>query len=811
MTILSLSYWFDPLPGPIGGLWPLYAALAFVFAGLAAWGAWRSGVGRRGRLPSLEAVLGVAGLGLVGARLLEAPLLGMRALAPGAAALALALPLLARAGPWRPVWSRALDALAFNVAPQDAPLSPGVNALSIGVYLAILVPAGRLLGQPWWYAPVVLAVLFAPQLAASLAPLPLPPPPSPVSALRFQGRGEGVRGWGVRLRPELLIPLLWPGLALALRVGFAIGARMNGGAVFAPPPAWDVTLDVAAALRAAAAYSVLGGAWYALRVHGRERWAPALGAAGLALALAGWGAAAYFTRATSGVTGVDPFAYVLMGVDLARTGLPLHTFPLVQLAAELDLPLQPVVHLGYHVPFDAAGHAATVWPPGHPVLLALGYRLLGERGLYLTTPLVALLSAALAGVLAAQLYPAGWLHAWRPPAAVVAAGLVATSPEQIVRALVPRADASAQLFTTLALALAWQGTRESGIRGAETTAAAPPWLALGAGACFGLAYDVRYTQLLLAPSFALLALGLPRWRARLGFYALFGLAALATALPDLWYHQLAFGNPLQPGSDELKHFALSNIWPMAQAVWVDMTAPGEFAWPWLVALAALGCALLVRAGGRRAAALLSGPVLVIVFHLQYGYLRVRDLLPEFPILAVLVAIGAAGVMLWIGSQSAVYGARGRGLALAAALVALSATFAARSAPALDMPFSPGFGTFGYLQPAQRAAFDRLAALTEPPAVVAATLNSGPVELYAGRATFRPADWTDAEALAFVTALRARGRPVYVLDDGAALAPVLAALRERYTLVAIASLPLPYFYPGGGSLNQDVWLYRVDQP
>jgi hypothetical protein len=144
-------------------------------------------------------------------------------------------------------------------------------------------------------------------------------------------------------------------------------------------------------------------------------------------------------------------------------------------------------------------------------------------------------------------------------------------------------------------------------------------------------------------------------------------------------------------------------------------------------------------------------------------------------------------------------------------VALSATFAARSEPALNMPFSPGFGTFGYLQPAQRAAFDRLAALIEPQAVVAATLNSGPVELYTGRETFRPADWTSAEALTFVTALRARGRPVYVLDDGAALAPVLDALRARYALAEIASLPLPYFYPGGGSLNQDVGLYRVDQP
>jgi hypothetical protein len=252
-----------------------------------------------------------------------------------------------------------------------------------------------------------------------------------------------------------------------------------------------------------------------------------------------------------------------------------------------------VVHLGYHIPFDAAGHAASVWPAGHAALLALGYRLLGERGLYLTTPVIALLSAAATGVLAAQLYPAAWPRAWRPLVAVVAAGLLATSPEQIVRALVPMADAAAQLFSTLALILAWQGTRaptptlprslRSQGRGQRAL------LALGAGACFGMAYDVRYTQLLLAPSFALLALSLPRRRMRLGFYALFGLAAFAVALPDLWYHQIAFGNPLQPGSDELKHFALSNIgrWRRPCGA-TDRARRVRLAVA--VALAALGCA-----------------------------------------------------------------------------------------------------------------------------------------------------------------------------------------------------------------------------
>jgi hypothetical protein len=64
--------------------------------------------------------------------------------------------------------------------------------------------------------------------------------------------------------------------------------------------------------------------------------------------------------------------------------------------------------------------------------------------------------------------------------------------------------------------------------------------------------------------------------------------------------------------------------------------------------------------------LLSGPALVVVFHLS-GYLRARDLLPEYPILGVMVALGAVGVVLPDPPAAQRAGGAIRGLALAARL------------------------------------------------------------------------------------------------------------------------------------------------
>jgi hypothetical protein len=124
------------------------------------------------------------------------------------------------------------------------------------------------------------------------------------------------------------------------------------------------------------------------------------------------------------------------------------------------------------------------------------------------------------------------------------------------------------------------------------------------------------------------------------------------------------------------------------------------------------------------------------------------------------------------------------------------------------PLASGFYTFGYLNAEQRAALGRLGEITPPGAVIGASLNSGAVDLYAGRAAVRPAAWTAAEFHRFLAAMRAEGRTVYLLDDGVELAPVVARLEREGRLEAITRLPGVYFEPTGGSSNLDLILYRV---
>jgi hypothetical protein len=135
-------------------------------------------------------------------------------------------------------------------------------------------------------------------------------------------------------------------------------------------------------------------------------------------------------------------------------------------------------------------------------------------------------------------------------------------------------------------------------------------------------------------------------------------------------------------------------------------------------------------------------------------------------------------------------------------------FVLRSLDTLALPVTRGFGAFGYLVAEQRESFARLAELTPPGAVVGSSLNSGAVDLHANRAAFRPAGWSEEELIQFVRALQARGRPVFLLEDGDEVLPAVETLRRAYGLEEIARLDVPYYFPGSGSENRKASLYRV---
>ena len=144
-------------------------------------------------------------------------------------------------------------------------------------------------------------------------------------------------------------------------------------------------------------------------------------------------------------------------------------------------------------------------------------------------------------------------------------------------------------------------------------------------------------------------------------------------------------------------------------------------------------------------------------------------------------------------------------------------FTSTAAPSLA-PHRGGFYTYGFLNAEQRAHIDSIANLTPPNAVIAASLNSGSISLYANRDTIRPGHllqpgrtWTDEELITFVNALRAESRPLYLLMDSEEMTGPADALRKCCRLAPIAELYLPYYYHNGAAANKIITLYRVDYP
>ena len=574
-----------------------------------------------------------------------------------------------------------------------------------------------------------------------------------------------------------------------------------------------------------------------------------IGGVALALLACLWASNTYFALRTHGVTGSDPYAYVQMAVDLVQHQTLLHTFPLARQIAQWNLPLWPAAPVGYRPPDPQTGQAATVWPPGYSVLLVIAYVTGGEAGLYLVSPLVALAALVVVWQLGLEL-----LRAWPIERQLLTAGVtvlvLATSYRQVEGAVLPMADVAAQLLTLLAIYGALRAARP------PARAAFGRWpgliLAAFSGLCLGAAFSVRYTQALVAISVAAIlilfssdppgssakaspdALRKAGSPSRLGGWRvnclLAGGGALLGALPVLVYHALAFGSPFKVGSAELALFGWqyipSSAWSLAQ----ELLRTNEFLYltPFLV----WGVVRLWLSFRRESVALLLWLGVLLAFHLPYAALRARDLLPEFPVLALWAGVGVSDFLRWVfawrsegdavpavrtdwpwpqpkpGSSKAPASA-GRTLAASLGLLVTVALLGARLRLTVQLPLHPErFNTFGYLNAQQRSSFDTLKTLVPDGAIVAASLNSGAVSLYTGRETVRPGSWSQAEWLDFVQHALAQGRSVYVLDDGDEMHDPIQALAATAALSPVAELPLPFFHATGSSDNQNVELYRI---
>lgn len=806
--LISPEYLVVADPGPMGGLWVLYALLGVLFAAGLAAAVWvlvlkpgKNGLGSGAdparALAWFELWVCLAGLGTVVGRFLSWSGWSARVWPYSLAALAVGgvvayrlrrLPL----WPWlaEPLRVLALTPQPLSSGQAGTQRSPGARGAALGL-LAHLFGVGLVLaaryGWPVWAAPLVLLALLAPQWPL-LARRRLP---------RLAAIAPLLAAYGVTL---LWLAYRWLGITV-------IGWQ---GQAFPNPMVSLFYVD--GLVLAAVAYSLLCQLRVTLAELGRPSRLWAWAVAGLLAVTLIWAGAVYFGKRTHGATATDPYAYAQMGVDLAERGTFLHRFSLFEQVIPLKIAWAPLQPLGYHIPRNDLGDCPSVWATGASVLLAAGYKLLGETGLYVTTPIVALLSLVAAWALVHEALR-GQPRAVRHLTAALTVVLLATSPEHVDRLLVPMADAPAQLFTTLTLYFALRAMRQ--IEENSRRPAIGGWLSLiAAGICFAWAYWARHTQLVLAlPVIAAILLSAARTgRYRIldsGFWkctALFGVVALVAAAPDIVYRWRVFGGVLNTETTELPLMGLQHIGPVAWQMLRDALVAGE--WGYLFPLALYGGYRLARDRGRQALVLGLAFAAVLVVHLTYRSLRLRDLLSLFPLLDLAVAYGAVSLARHARALAGARPGRLGAALLSAAIIAgvILSLIMARWAM-IDNLWKPGWASFGYMRAEHRAAFEQMEALTPANAVIGASLNSGAVMLYTGRDAVRPYDsWTDAEWDIFLGAMQAGGRPVYLLDDGGLMADFIAREGARRRLTPIALLQVPLFYTQD---RETGWLYRLE--
>ena len=596
------------------------------------------------------------------------------------------------------------------------------------------------------------------------------------------------------LRVELLAPMLLPYGSLFLRwaVGDWLGVDVTQYQAFPYPDPWSPLFDSRVMVSTGLVWVVLSSGAFASRIVPRFRrsagW-PAWVVLFLALTWYGLNSVRHLSH---GAGGSDPYCYLQVAVDLVETASALHAFPLIEVARSASIPLWPVVHVGYHPSLEGI-RAATVWPIGWPIILALFYRLGGESALLWVAPACGILAGVLTWRLARELWP----HAdgiERELAGGIAGLITLTSQEAALRSLVPMADAAAQLFSVLLMLCLAKARRRDSLL-----------LCVVAGLSLAMAYFVRHPQIMLGLA-AIPALGggsEPRSRKAARLLA-FGASALIGAIPDLYYHASVFGSPWATESPEWFLFSWRHMGPVLGSLLRDgWLRRSEFGYLW--PLAAYG--FVLHAPGRqkwRSAIMMgSGFLGVLLFSLCYSALRFRDLIPLIPWLAIWAGYGA--VALWRKARGGQGDLSRRTVVIALVLLCL----AARGSRTLTMPWQTRVWTFGYISAAERKALEHLEESVPPNAVIGTGLSSGAIERYAGRHTVRPGTWSVEEFARFLRTLRHADVSFYLLDDGEEMERFLARAANAVALRRIDVLGIPTYGLGGQPYGRPAVLYALD--
>lgn len=642
-----------------------------------------------------------------------------------------------------PVWSRLvafnLTALEFSRPP---PLARVETYLLLACHALGLLALAQLMRAPLWVPALVITFV----LVSSFIPR-----------------------WREIVSPALLAPFWLVYAAMVFRFVWIRFARgdVPGYFEYALPDA-RVLLRFEFLVGAAICYSAFILGAYLLPPRRRAIRIALLFGVG---AIFVWASAEFFGHRTFGATGSDPYAYAQMGIDFATRGSFAHRFDVFPLIAAKQIEWFPILHVGYHLPFNMLGDAITVWSPGSAVAYALAFALGGENALYWVNPLFSLASAPVSALLAWELTRRE-TYTRRVVIASVTAALLSTSYEIVNWAGVTMADTQALVFSTLAFYAALRVYRGGGWR----------WVLL-AGLFWGAAYQVRHTQLVIVfGMLPLLFVAHARWRN----LALLFATAFLVALPDLWYHHAYLGSWLTPESEELALFSLNAILPTFISMGQGAAVAAEFGW--LIVFALFGIFFYARRARVENLALLLWLAATLLIHLPYPALRLRDLIPQFPILAFYSAFGV------VASVDALWARRSVWASFVAACVIFLALelSLARVWNTLPRVFLPAPPRFGAMTQAQRASFETIAQLTPFNAVIGTSLNSGAIDLYARRNAFRPADWSPQAFKEFLLVTQGNGREIYLLEDNALLARVLDELRVDYRIERVTTLDVPLF-------------------
>jgi hypothetical protein len=536
----------------------------------------------------------------------------------------------------------------------------------------------------------------------------------------------------LRLRPRgafltralVLLALLTVLTAFAIAVSGGFGFRIAGVLVRAHSPAMAIGAALGAmALAATRGRAQIGAAscwWWRVIDRGARPMAGAIAIAAIAM---GWMWGAHVAG------GSDSYCY-LNEAELLAGG---HARQLQPDAASLPWPDSrwTFVPSGHAPAPGPAGAVVPICPSGYPLMMAAARAMAGRAGMFWVVPLMGGLAVWLAFVLARRI--------GGPPAGLIAAGLLASSPIFLYQIVQPMSDVPAAAVWLLALVL---GSR---------AAARPGWLfEVLSGTAAGAALVVRPNLLPLAAVVALwIATARTDWRGRVLALVSFGIGALPFVLLVMAVQNAMYGGPLKSGYGDLGAiFATDHVWPNLRRypAWLLQTQTPivllALAAPW-IAEQRRACWWLLAF----AAATLACYLPYVVFD-AWWYLRF--LLPAVAVIVTLTAVAAAGL---VERLPAVW--RAPTLALGCGLLAILYIDIAAHRQAFELQA---------LESRYRVAGEYVAARLPADAAVVTVHQSGSVRFYSGRQTLV---WAEVDPQSLDRALdylRSRGYRPYLLFE-----------------------------------------------